>query len=185
MGIKGWKLGAFRGQKRVNGGRASESGNKREACGTVGVKSKESGTRRFGKGARGPAFPAPSLTSANSALLLPSTSANRRAPGHVTTGHGSPPVTEVCASREEGRGGAPPSSITAQWKGLPWPREAGLWAEPILGGGARPRLCGAEGSRYRSLADMLMGGRGLTVLRPQPTKTVRGLKSEPAFYDGS
>lgn len=86
LGIKGWKLGAFRGQKRVNGGHASESGNKGEACGTVGVKSKESGTRRrFGKGAPGPAFPAPSLTSANSALLLPSTSANRRAPGHVTT----------------------------------------------------------------------------------------------------
>lgn len=137
-GSKGGSWGALRGQTKVNGGHASESGNKSMGRNRVPVEAKESRVPgRFGKGPPGPASPASSLTSAYSALLLPSTSANRRAPGHVTSRPCSPPITEACASREACLGGAPPSFITAQWKGLPRPREAGLWA------GANPRRRGA------------------------------------------
>lgn len=145
--MKGRNLGVLRGYTSVNGGHASESGNRGEVQSRERVEVTKSGAqRRFGKGP-----PRPRLPCAVTHLGLLSTStpsyfrkqtsprprdspatALRQSPKAPPPG---PPLrprlraaSTAMAARGQGADGAPPSFITAQWKGFPLPREAGLWA---------------------------------------------------------
>lgn len=179
-GVTGWELGTLGGSKggiwRYSG--VTQGSMENINLGTRGdvqsrepVETTKSGAqRKFGKGPPGPASPAPSLTSAYSALLLLSTSANKCAPGHVTA-RSSPPITEAVLPR-------PPlrprphaaSSVRAARAARARARRGGGSAmfynrpmscelSPVSAGGAPPCLCGVAGLRHGWLADMLMRGR--------------------------
>lgn len=140
--------GVLGGHTRVQGERAS--GN----TGKVRRKDHEArGAEEVWGGPPRPRLPAPSLTSAYSAL--PFTSANKP-PATATAPRqsaeawpprprrGPAPAPQALRAREAGR--APPFFLTAQWPRLPASGGPGCGLRPIGAGAARPCLCWAEGA---------------------------------------
>lgn len=130
-GGTGWELGTLGSGQRAERGITQESHKGQwTTCLRIrehGVGAKKAsgedhdvwGAEAVWEGPPGPAFPASSLTSAYSALLLPSTSANKRAPGLLTArpllsaNHrrpclpaAPPPRRNRCARGRRGRGSA-------------------------------------------------------------------------------